>query len=1048
MSEDRLLKRRAILMGSTATALAGAVLSVPFAAQAQQEDADEIEQIVVTGSRIARTDLTSSSPVAVVDAEQFRLSGTVNVEQLLNTLPQVIPGFTAFSNNPGNGAATVDLRGLGSTRTLVLVNGRRHMFFDANQISDINTIPSALIERTEVVTGGASAVYGSDAIGGVVNFIMKDDFEGIEISSQYDITTRGDGDRANVDLTIGGNFDDGKGNAVLYFNYFDRDPVFQDARAFSTDALVDDEDENGNPALVPGGSASVPNGRFASFPLGEALEARPALQDAMRAAGIDPDTLTAFGIIANPQGGARNFINPDDAFNYAPDNFLQIPQERWMVGGMSRYQIHDKVEAYVEGLFSNNRVDQELAPTPITGTFTFNTNNPFLSAAMRDVLTQLDQTEGSLVAEVVRDANGNPILDEDGNFQDLRDADGAIVFQRDPNTGLPIIAASSTARDPVTGNAIPGFASTANNGQVRLSIGRRLEEVGPRQNLDERNAWRVVAGLRGDLGDAGDGFLTNLNYDAYYLFARTLNTQRQFGNVSRSRFQQALLTNAAGTACTNTANGCAPLNIFGAGNISEDAANFIRISATNVEESQLQVASGVISGDLFELPAGPAGFAFGTEWRSVSGRFSPDFALSSGDVVGFNAGQPTQGSYNVWELFGEVRIPLVADMPFADRLELNGAFRYSDYSLDNVGGVWTYAGGIDWGVTKDLTFRAQFQRAIRAPNVEELFGGQSQGFPSADDPCAQPAAATNPVVRDLCIATGVPAGAVGTPGVQPNSQIQGLFGGNPDLKEESSDTYTIGAVFTPSAVPGLSVTVDYYNISIDDFITVLGGSLNNVLDLCFNTIQDINSQFCQAINRNADGTIAEPNFVEVLNANIAKLKTDGVDLQINYTMDLDFGMLSETSTLSFYVLGTWLNKYNFTPVAELPDAIDRCAGQFGNTCGEPLPEFKTNTRMTYRDGPLTASIRWRWLDSVKDDQILNGGVDPADLAAPSISSQHYFDLSATYDVTENLQIFGGIDNLFDNTPPLVGDSSEQANTFPGTYDVLGSKLFFGATVRF
>jgi outer membrane receptor protein involved in Fe transport len=364
---------------------------------------------------------------------------------------------------------------------------------------------------------------------------------------------------------------------------------------------------------------------------------------------------------------------------------------------------------------------------------------------------------------------------------------------------VPIIG----TRDPVTGAVTPGFAPTAGDGLVNLSIGRRLVEVGPRHVEDERNSWRVVTGLRGDLGDAGDGFLTNLSYDAYYLFSRTLNTERQFGNVSRSGFQQALLRQGGADPV---------LNIFGEGSISEAAAEAVRINVTNVEVSQLQVASGLISGDLAELPAGPLGFAFGTEWRSVSAEFNPDFALSSGDVVGFNAGQPTAGGYNVWEMFGEFRVPVLADMPFARSLELSAAFRYSDYSLDNVGGVWTYAGGVDWAITDDIALRGQFQRAVRAPNVSELFGGQAQGFPPAQDPCAQASAASDATIRDLCAATGVPAGAIGTDGVQPNSQIQGLFGGNPDLQEETSDTFTVGAVFTPTAVPGLSVTVDYYNM--------------------------------------------------------------------------------------------------------------------------------------------------------------------------------------------------------------------------------------------
>ncbi|GER05323.1 hypothetical protein JCM17846_30050 [Iodidimonas nitroreducens] len=580
MSRNGPMKRRALLLGSAATALAGSLLSVSALAQTQQNsEVAEIEQIVVTGSRIARTDLTSSSPVSVVTAEEFRISGTVNVEQLLNTMPQLIPAATAFSNNPGGGAATLDLRGLGVTRTLILVNNRRYMFFDANQITDVNTIPSALIESTEVVTGGASAVYGSDAIAGVINFKLKDDFQGIELGGQYDITSRGDADRANIDLTMGGNFADGRGNVVLFMNYFDRDPVMQDARDFSTNALIDNVDANGNPALVAGGSASVPNGRFTGPNAGDVNQAlRPGLITALNNANLG--SLGGLGFLPDNSGrNASPFNNPGDLFNYAPDNFLQVPQERWLIGTMASFDINDKIEAYAEGTFANNRVNTELAPTPITGNFLFNVNNPFLSPELQEVLRQTDLSEGTITGTT-------------------RDDDGNLI-----NPGTLTLA------------------GTAGDGQTTLGIGRRLEEVGPRQNLDERNSWRVVTGLRGDLGDFSDTMFKNMTYDAYYMFSRTLNTQRQFGNVSRSRFQQALLTNEDGTACADTSSDCVPINIFGP-NITPEAAGFVRINATNVEESQLQVASGVISGDIIDLPAGTAGAAFGFEYRSVSARFS------------------------------------------------------------------------------------------------------------------------------------------------------------------------------------------------------------------------------------------------------------------------------------------------------------------------------------------------------------------------------------------------------------------------------------------
>lgn len=959
------MKRKAVLHSGVATIVLGLAVFGAYNVQAQEVALGET--IIVTGSRIARPDLTSASPLAVVGEQEFQLSGATNVESVLNTLPQVIPGVSSVSNNPGGGVATVDLRGLGEERTLVLVNGRRYIFYDPSQIVDLNNIPTFLVERVDVVTGGASAVYGSDAIAGVVNFVMRRDFEGVELGSTYRITEKGDGGRFNVDLALGGNFADDKGNIVAYANYYKRKSIFQSAREFSRFALVDDVDAAGNPILARGGSASVPGGRV-------------TVPDATRPAAF-PGGL---GALFLPGGAFRTFVSPGDQYNFAPANFLQVPQERWMIGTMVRYDVADNIQLYFEGTFANNRVAGELAATPFTGTVSIDVDSPFLSPAAQAIFAQVDANEAG---------------------------------------------------------------AEANNGFASVGLFRRMLEVGSRQNLDERNAWRAVGGVTGEI-------LGGWTYDAYYLFARTRNSQTQSGNISRSRVLAALQTDfdptTAALRCANAtarAQGCVPLNVFGEGAISPEAAEYISIDAANSEISQLQVASGSITGELFDLGAGAVGIAVGAEYRSVSSRYLPDFSLASGDVVGFNAGQPTSGRYTVREVFGEIRAPLLADMPFAQRLDVNAAARYSDYSLDAVGGVFTWAAGADWQPISDVTIRGQYQRAIRAPNVDELFSGQAQGFPPATDPCSNrtPANQTE-AVRALCIATGVPPASVFTSGIQPNSQIEGSFGGNSNLQEEQSDTYTIGVVFRPSFVPGLNLTVDYYRIKVDDYIAELAGGVNNILDLCYNVIQDVNSTVCQAIQRNPGGDI---DIVQANNANVASLKTSGVDVQVDYGFDLGFGLLGEEeSRITMFFLGTWIDKWTYTPVAESPDDKRFCVGQFGQTCDDPIPEFRLTSRVTWSTGPLQLSVRYRWIDSVKDDQIVNDGVDPSELAAPRFGDQHYFDLSANYDINENFQISAGINNLFNNKPPLAGDSSEQANTFPGTYDVLGRDYFISATVRF
>ncbi len=947
--------------------------------------------ITVTGSRIQRRDLTSTSPLAVVQDEEFQLSGAVNVEQVINTLPQVIPGATAFSNNPGGGVATLNLRGLGATRTLVLVNGRRWMFFDVSQIVDLNTIPQFLIDSVDVVTGGASAVYGSDALAGVVNFRLESGLDGFQAGGNYSITEEGDGRRYGAHIAVGSSMADGRGNVTAFAEYYNRGSIFQGDRAFSRFALGD-----GGGALVPFGSATTPQGRIAVAPTSTV----PGIDANRDGHFTDPgDTpprvmtrgvgnfATTFGANFGQPGVSDAFDFPGETYNYAPSNYLMVPQERWLLGGYGEFEITPNVTAFTEVTFVNNRVQNELAATPVTGTFNVNLARAcgFLSPADCAALQQLDANETAINAE--RAARGfGPLF---------------------------------------TGANAPSNAA----GTVSLGVNRRVLETGPRNSFDERNAFRALGGVRGPITD-------NLNYEAYYFFARTRNANIQEGNISRSAFQRGL--DGSGPA----------LNVFGAGTISPTALEAISILAQNNEISNLQVASAALNGTLgnFGWGGDDIGFAVGGEWRSMSSRFIPDTALSSGDVIGFNAGDPTQGGYNVAEVFAELRIPIIADAPGFHRLELNGAARYSDYSLEAVGGVWTYAAGAEWAPVRDITFRGQYQRAIRAPNVGELFGGQANGFPAATDPCSSRNTSNQTAtVRQLCIQTGVPAALVFTAGVQPNNQIEGTFGGNPNLEEETADTYTLGAVIRPRFIPRLSITVDAYDITVEDSISVLGGGLNNTLNLCFNVIQDLQSQFCQAVNRDpATGQIGGNFPVLILNSNIGRLETRGVDFQLDYNTPLGFSMMGGTeSRLNFFFLGTYTDRFDITPVADLPDQIDECAGRFGiRACGSPQPRWKWTSRLSLIDGPMTLSGRWRHIGSVRDDD------DDTDFIVERLNAKDYFDLAFAFDVSDGLRLTMGVNNLFDTFPQQLGFNQEQANTFPGTYDVIGRDFFISANLRF
>lgn len=994
MIQSSILKRAALKRSTAVAAVTLALVSpAAFAQEAQAEGEEPAQAIVVTGSRIARSDVTSVAPVSIVGADEFRLTGTVNAEQVLNALPQVIPGTTSFSNNPGGGVATLDLRGLGSQRTMVLVNGRRYMFYGTDQTVDLNTIPTFLLKNVEVVTGGGSAVYGSDALAGVVNFQLRDNLNGLEVGAQHSITGKGDGRRFNANVAMGTEFADNRGHVTVYGEYNKRGSVFQSARDFSRNALGDNADSS---ALIPLGSAGVPQGRLVgtrnlALGNGSSCEAGAQVNCFTIADGTNYPGLGAF--FSTP-GTSRPYTGAD-SYNFAPVNYLMVPQERWLIGGYGDYEINANAKAYFEFSYVNNRVENELAATPITQNVDF----------------QLSRIQGSVSAN-----------------------DFAQLTQIAANQQAAIAFAASPACVTATGAqcANPFGAFTAGTGQfgalqpgsVRIQVNTRTTGISSRNASDDRSAYRALGGVKGDITDS-------IRYDAYYMYSRTRNSQIQEGNVSRSAF-----TRLAGNGTCN---------VFGFEQLSDSCLNSIAILAQNTVISELQVAQASVTGDLFKLGTAnePIRFAVGTEWRKMGSQFIPDTALSSGDVVGFNAGQPTEGDYTATEFFGELSVPLIQD-GFIHRLEIDGAVRYSDYSLEAVGGVWAYSGGLRFAPVRDITFRGQYQRAIRAPNVGELFGGQSVGFPAATDPCSLPAAAANPTVRDLCIATGVPGSSVGTGlALQPNAQIQGAFGGNPNLSEEVSDTWTAGVVIQPSFVPGMTLQIDYYDISIEKSIAVAGGGVNNILNLCYNVIQNANSAVCGLINRDSQGIISGPPFVVTAsNANLASLSTRGIDFQFDYATKLGFGLMGEESRLAFNVLATYTNKYTFTPLVDLPDDTVECAGRFGLNCDNPIPKFKANSRLSWIDGPLTTSIRWRHVGSTRDDD------DDSDYFVERIGAYNVFDLSLSAEVTEGATINMGVNNLFNKQPPIIGSNAQQANTYPSTFDVLGRDFFISAQFRF
>ncbi|MED5444345.1 MAG: TonB-dependent receptor [Pseudomonadota bacterium] len=941
---------------ASAFAGAGALPQIALAEEAQ------LEEVVVTGSRIRRADYVANAPVATLGADQIELTATVNTEQLLNTMPQMVPGFDRTSNNPGNGTATVDLRGLGSNRTLVLINGTRAVPTTQGGSVDINNIPTALIERVEVLTGGASAVYGSDAVAGVVNFVLKDDFEGVSFNVMTEQTEEGDAELTSVDLTIGGNIADGRGNVVINAQYTDRSDLFQGDRGFANFAQFDDTDANGNPILINGGSSGVPGTSIFAGGLG----------------GFSPDSS---GIVFGDNGAARPFVtggDDNDFYNYAPVNYIQLPQTRFQANALGHFDVSDKIQVYGRMMFTQSKVPQQLAPTPIFqagAEFTLD-GSPFLPAATQQVLS---------------DALGSGV-DSDGDGID----DTATAFVR-----------------------------------------RRLVEVGPRISDDKYTNFQLLAGVRGDIGETG------WTYDVYVSEGEVSNSNTQSGNVNRDRFLQALLldlnADPTGGTCVDTANngstvGCAPMNIFGPGNISDDAAAFLRTAVAAEGEFEQRVWAASFAGDLFNLPAGAVAAAFGFERIELRSDFRPSQDLAAGTIAGFNGSPASGGAFDSDAFFGELLVPVVRDLPMAEAIDLELAYRTTDYST--VGSVDNYKIAGSWTIVPQVRVRGGFNTAIRAASIGELFAPQSEGFPGASDPCAGESAPVDAATAAICTATGVPAGAVGSVAIDPAAgQIRGLFGGNPNLSEEEADTITVGVVIEPDwFVEDLTVSIDYFDIKIDGAIASFGGGVNNILNVCYdatNAAGGVGSPFCNAVNRRADGTI---EFVEATSQNIAEVTLKGFDLQASYSRDL-FG-----GDMQVNYVGTYTTESTTVPFAG-GDPIE-CEGQFGLDCGEPLPEYKHRMTFNWSKDKITSQLLWRYVGEVKDDDV------DTTYFIETIDGTHYFDGVVSYAVTDNYRVSLGVDNLFDEKPPILGDNQEQANTYPATYDVFGRTYFLRASANF
>jgi iron complex outermembrane receptor protein len=926
------------------------------------------EAIIVTGSRLVRPELDAPSPVTTVDSETFDLTGTVTVETLLNELPQLIPGNTRTSNNQGGeDFSTLDLRGLGPSRTLILVDGERVPASSTTGVVDIGTIPAGLIERVDVVTGGASAVYGSDAVAGVVNFILKDNYEGLEVTGQYGITDQGDGDTFNIQGLLGGNFADDRGNLTFFSSYFTRESVGQgdrdvtrdvgvvyydydtatgDVFYFVPDHLQPTSDftsrfgASGVIGTIANGSGTPPWGWITNDPSNPFTGLATLLPDTFGAGNTDtncdgvPGGAVNTGNISfddlgrltprNVAGlcGFADRSTGSSRYNFNPDNFLITPYTRWNMALTGRYDISDAIRLKIVANYTDSEQTVNLAPTPATGLTVDPTLNPFIK---------------------------------------LNGACGVESCHPD------LLAALNSRPDP----------------DAPFTIDRRFSETGPRVGIFENKN----ATLRGTLsGPLAHGF----NWDVTASYGRADQLASLNGNINRTAVAQGL----AGCTGANLLPGCVPIDIFGPGTLSPEAVAFVQIDTKESRFFDQARIAGNITGNLVDLPAGPVGVAIGAEARTDRGRIKVDDAQRTGNIYGFNATQDQEGKLNVKEIYGEVRVPILADLPFVHEFSVEAGARFSDYS--SVGGLLNWKFGAQWSPVDWLKFRGIFNKAARAPSIVELFQNGDQGFPPYSDFCNTAGGRT---AEELALCQAQAPLAPFTPGfAQNNSQVQAFAFGNSSLTEETANTFTLGAVLTPNLGLGrFSATVDYYNIDIKDFVVAIGAQ--TIINRCVASL-DPNSSECLRIHR--DQVTGQIDFIDTTIANEGRLKTSGIDTQLNYTVpfaDIGIGI---PGRLRLQELLSWTDKFEFNG--------GESAGTTGGGIGGTIPEWKSTLTVAYDSDDFTAQLRWNWQSDV--DDISFCGVGNSSCGSPDVKGLSYVDLSLRKSIGNNFEVTGIVQNLF------------------------------------
>ena len=1027
LSEISLAVRRALPIKAIASTsrimLTLAVASAAAVPALAQEAATEPQTVVVTGSRIPTPNLESSSPIQVVSSQEILQGGRMDISDVINQLPQNFNnglGQDLGNNTSGlttaGGVSTADLRGRGPNRTLVLVNGRRLGIGSPYTViqspaPNFDQIPTFLLERVDVVTGGASAVYGSDAIAGVINFITKQNFEGIQIDyhigenfyrndsstvkklaqdAGYDVPsgTSTDGRTQTINVMAGTNIADGNGNITAYFSYRMADPVASADRDFGTCQLNYSKATN-----QPVCAGSINSNIFS----------------------IDPDLNVAYSVKGNDfvdYGTAGT--NPAAVFNSQPFIFMSRDDRRYMGGFMAHVDVSDQVKPYAEFHFMNDQTHQAIAPSALflqsnpndptgNGNYNINCSNPFLTTFQQGAI-------GCTPAMVAADA-----------------ASIAAQLQANPN-------------------APPVPLNVAN-----VLIGRRNIEGGGRTSDYEHTSYRAVGGIKGSLGNAW-------SYDAYGQYYRVDFFNRNSKYMNFAAIDNALLVTgtAANPRCLSGGS-CVPYNPFRDGGVTQEQVDYLSLDGTAQGESTLKTIHADFTGDLGEygikLPTASAGVGVNIGWerRAENLQFAPDSAEQSGQLSGFG-GAPVSidRSQTVNEGFVEFRVPLMEDRPGVKDLVFDTAYRHSDYSV--TGKIGTHKFSLEYAPVSDIRFRGSFQRAIRAPSLIELFNPQAIGLIAfGQDPCAS---TTSPRASlAACQNTGVTqaqynAGIANTVA----NQVTQLAGGNPNLSAETSNSYTVGFTFTPTFLSGFTGSLDYFNIKLKGGIGTFPADV-----IMTNCLATGDPTFCSQIVRNTvNGSLNGPTqatggYIVQTAVNIGSNLLKGIDAQANYRLPID-----KLGDLTFTLNGSYLMKSDVTNAPGV-DTYD-CAGLFGSICQTVNPKWHHIVRTTWETpwANLGVSLTWRYIGEVKLDQ--NEDNPTLHFARfgqfngfnARIPAYNYLDLSGSWGFREGMQLRFGVNNIADKNPPIVTSeitAGGDANTY-SAYDQLGRQAFVAVTMKF